>query len=164
MRVARAADRMFRPPSPNVPQRSPGAGRFPFRSDQRAESRESASATDASFSRSIQKRYGSITSIRHSSRNPTARVRRPQPRRRLDRHAFEEAGSADAFGAAVATVLRDSQKRRRMSEAARAHALSLRWETALTPLYRAYADVAASGKRPRAARSRVAHTPGSAVA
>ena len=29
-----------------------------------------------------------------------------------------------------------------MSEAARAHALTLRWETALAPLYQIYADVA----------------------
>jgi len=52
------------------------------------------------------------------------------------------AGDADRFGHAAATLLRNPQRRRAMGEAARAHALTLRWESALAPLYQAYLDVA----------------------
>ena len=75
-----------------------------------------------------------------------------------------EAGSGEAFGHAAALVLRDAQQHRRMSEAARAHALTLRWETTLAPLYRAYGEVVAFGRSPRRARSPVAQTPGNAAA
>jgi glycosyltransferase involved in cell wall biosynthesis len=51
------------------------------------------------------------------------------------------AGDAERFGHIAATLLRNPQRRRTMSEAARAHALTLRWETALAPLYQVYADV-----------------------
>jgi len=59
-----------------------------------------------------------------------------------------EAGNAEAFGHAAAIVLRDV-RHRRMSDAARAHAMTLRWESALEPLYRTYAEVAAIARRPR---------------
>jgi glycosyltransferase involved in cell wall biosynthesis len=75
-----------------------------------------------------------------------------------------DGGNAEAFGRAAALVLRDAQQHRRMSEAARAHALTLRWETALAPLYRAYADVMACGTRARRAPPQVAQTPGNAAA
>jgi glycosyltransferase involved in cell wall biosynthesis len=52
------------------------------------------------------------------------------------------AGDAERFGHAAATLLRNPQRRRAMADAARAHALTLRWETALAPLYQAYIDVA----------------------
>ena len=52
------------------------------------------------------------------------------------------AGDAERYGHAAATLLRNPQRRRAMAEAARAHALTLRWESALAPLYQAYMDVA----------------------
>jgi glycosyltransferase involved in cell wall biosynthesis len=52
------------------------------------------------------------------------------------------AGEPERYGHAAATLLRHSARRRTMSEAARAHALTLGWDAALAPLYRAYLDVA----------------------
>jgi glycosyltransferase involved in cell wall biosynthesis len=51
-------------------------------------------------------------------------------------------GDPDAFGAAAAAALRNAPLRREMAQAAREHALTLRWETALEPLYSAYRAVA----------------------
>jgi len=59
------------------------------------------------------------------------------------------AGEAERFGHAAAALLRNPQRRRAMAEAARAHALTLRWELALAPLYQAYREVA--GRRPAGA-------------
>ena len=56
------------------------------------------------------------------------------------------AGDAERFGHVAAALLRTPQRRRAMGEAARAHALTLRWESALAPLYRTYLEVAG---RPR---------------
>jgi glycosyltransferase involved in cell wall biosynthesis len=56
-------------------------------------------------------------------------------------------GDAGAFGRAAAQLLRDTQRRGMMGEAARQHALSLDWPSALAPLYRAYRQVAAMGLR-----------------
>jgi glycosyltransferase involved in cell wall biosynthesis len=61
------------------------------------------------------------------------------------------AGDAEWFGHAAATLLRNPQRRRAMGEAARAHALTLRWELALAPLYQAYRDVADRGRTDTAA-------------
>ncbi len=52
-------------------------------------------------------------------------------------------GEPESFGHEAAGLLRDARRRRRMGEAARAHALTLRWEEALEPLYRGYREVAA---------------------
>jgi glycosyltransferase involved in cell wall biosynthesis len=52
------------------------------------------------------------------------------------------AGDAERFGHVAAMLLRTPQRRRAMGEAARAHALTLRWESALAPLYRTYLEVA----------------------
>ena len=52
------------------------------------------------------------------------------------------AGDAERFGHVAATLLRNSARRRAMGEAARAHALTLRWEAALAPLYQTYMEVA----------------------
>jgi len=51
-------------------------------------------------------------------------------------------GDAERFGHVAATLLRNPQQRRAMGETARTHALTLRWESALAPLYRAYLEVA----------------------
>jgi glycosyltransferase involved in cell wall biosynthesis len=51
-------------------------------------------------------------------------------------------GDAERFGHVAAALLRNPQRRRAMGEAARTHALTLRWESALAPLYRAYLEVA----------------------
>ena len=56
------------------------------------------------------------------------------------------AADADAFGDAIAQLLRDSRRRDGMARAARAHALTLGWERALEPLYRAYWEVATNGR------------------
>jgi glycosyltransferase involved in cell wall biosynthesis len=56
------------------------------------------------------------------------------------------AGDAEWFGHAAAALLRNHQRRRAMGQAARAHALTLRWESALAPLYQAYLDVAGRGR------------------
>jgi hypothetical protein len=61
------------------------------------------------------------------------------------------AGDAEWFGHAAATLLRNPQRRRAMGEAARAHALTLRWESALAPLYQAYRDVGSRGRADAAA-------------
>ena len=59
---------------------------------------------------------------------------------------------------ATTSLLHDAQRRRAMAEAAREHALTLTWESALAPLYRAYLEIGglhaadASGRQtPRAA-------------
>jgi len=52
------------------------------------------------------------------------------------------AGDAERFGHLAATLLRNPARRRAMGEAARTHALTLRWESALAPLYQAYLEVA----------------------
>ena len=57
------------------------------------------------------------------------------------------AGHAEAFGHATAQLLRNRTGRRSMAEAARRHAGTLGWDTALAPLYRAYLEVGMSGVR-----------------
>lgn len=64
-----------------------------------------------------------------------------------------QAGNAEAFGCAIAALLHDPVRRRRMAEAARAHAETLRWDAALAPLYRAYAELAAMRLRSGQLRS-----------
>jgi glycosyltransferase involved in cell wall biosynthesis len=64
------------------------------------------------------------------------------------------AGDAERFGHLAATLLRNVQRRRAMGEAARAYALTQRWETALAPLYQAYMEVAG---RSRATAPAAAH-------
>jgi glycosyltransferase involved in cell wall biosynthesis len=51
------------------------------------------------------------------------------------------AGDTEAFGHAIARLLRDRGRRRAVSEEARRHAAALTWQAALTPLYRAYAEL-----------------------
>jgi len=51
-------------------------------------------------------------------------------------------GDAERFGYVAAALLRNPQRRRAMAEAARTHALTMRWESALAPLYQAYRDAA----------------------
>jgi glycosyltransferase involved in cell wall biosynthesis len=65
------------------------------------------------------------------------------------------AGSAEAFGHAAAMVLRDAERHRRMSEAARIHALTFRWQSTLAPLYRAYTELTAVERRTRRSASSV---------
>jgi glycosyltransferase involved in cell wall biosynthesis len=60
------------------------------------------------------------------------------------------AGEAERFGYAAAMLLRSPVRRRTMGEAARAHAMTLRWELALAPLYHAYRDVAGAASAPTA--------------
>ena len=50
-------------------------------------------------------------------------------------------GDAEAFGHAAAQLVRDPERRRAMSAAARTHAGTLGWDAALAPLYRAYLEV-----------------------
>jgi glycosyltransferase involved in cell wall biosynthesis len=54
------------------------------------------------------------------------------------------AGDVRAFCAAAVQLLHNVQRRRAMGTAARAHAETLRWEAALSPLYGAYREVAAT--------------------
>jgi glycosyltransferase involved in cell wall biosynthesis len=63
------------------------------------------------------------------------------------------AGSAEAFGHAAAMVLLDAPRRQRMSEAARAYALALRWQSTLAALYRAYTELLAVERTRRTASS-----------
>ncbi|HTI38322.1 MAG TPA: glycosyltransferase [Vicinamibacterales bacterium] len=55
-------------------------------------------------------------------------------------------GDLDAFGHEAAVLVRDTRRRLEMNRAAREHALTLRWERVLEPLYRAYREVAARGR------------------
>ena len=57
-----------------------------------------------------------------------------------------EAGDAHAFGRVAAQLLRDPVRRLAMGQAARRHAETLKWESALAPLYQAYTEVGAHGE------------------
>jgi glycosyltransferase involved in cell wall biosynthesis len=73
------------------------------------------------------------------------------------------AGDIRAFCAATVNLLHNVPRRREMGIAARAHAETLRWETALEPLYRAYREVAAASLIGSASRPTAEH-PGGAAA
>ena len=54
----------------------------------------------------------------------------------------------DGFAHEVARLVRDQGRRHAMADAARNHALTLTWERALEPLYRAYREVASGAAGP----------------
>lgn len=56
------------------------------------------------------------------------------------------AGDAEGFACHGASLLHEVRRRRQMSDAARAHALTLGWDAALQPLYQVYTEVAARGR------------------
>lgn len=56
------------------------------------------------------------------------------------------AGDAEGFACHGANLLHEVRRRRQMSDAARAYALTLRWDVAVQPLYQVYAEVAARGR------------------
>jgi glycosyltransferase involved in cell wall biosynthesis len=56
------------------------------------------------------------------------------------------AGDAEGFACHGASLLHEVRRRRQMGNAARAHALTLRWDAALQPLYQVYTEVAARGR------------------
>jgi glycosyltransferase involved in cell wall biosynthesis len=57
-------------------------------------------------------------------------------------------GDAEAFAHEATLLLRDVRRRRVMAEEARQFALTLRWENALAPLYRAYREVLSAVRQP----------------
>jgi glycosyltransferase involved in cell wall biosynthesis len=58
-------------------------------------------------------------------------------------------GDGEAFAHEAALLVREGCRRRAMAEAARQFALTLRWESALAPLYRAYREVLGAALQPQ---------------
>ena len=73
------------------------------------------------------------------------------------------AGDAEGFACHAASLLHEVRRRRQMGDAARAHALTLRWDAALQPLYQVYTEVVARG-RAAGAGTKAPAVSGSAVA
>jgi glycosyltransferase involved in cell wall biosynthesis len=73
-------------------------------------------------------------------------------------------GDPESFAREAAHLIRNTRPRAEMSRAARAHGLTLRWEAALEPLYRAYKEVAACGSHTAHAGTASAAAPDGAAA